>query len=491
MVPRICGLLPGRYSRKRHAVVRGRLGLLGVVLVLLGVLALAGAPAGVARAGDTVYVVQITGPIDPGLAPYLARALTEAERQGARAVVLEIDTPGGLLDSALQMRQALLDTPVPVIAFVDGAAFSAGALLALAADRSYMADGAVIGAATPVTAAGAPAGEKYVSALRATFRATAEANGRRGDIAEAMVDPAVVVEGLDDGQRLLTLTDDQALAVGYSQATVADVQEVLQREGLAGATVQRVGLRAAEHLVRTLTMPALAGLLFALGALLIVGEFLTAQFTGLGLAGAGLLALVFWGHLLAGLAGWEGLALAALGLGLLALEAFVIPGFGLAGVAGVAALLGGLFLTVTGEEVFTRQDLERGLSAVGVAFLGLLAGGAALLWSLPRLARARGLVLEATVGGLEPSAGDAPGRGPLPLPASLESDRRDSLLGATGEALSDLRPGGFALIDGQRVDVITRGDFVARGERVEVIADEGYRRVVRRLGPDQRAPAEI
>ena len=409
-----------------------------------------------------------------------------------------------LLAALLAMRRALLDSRVRTIAFVDREAFSAGALIAIAADEIYMADGGVIGAATPVTGAGEMASPKVVSAVRATFKATAEARGRDGAIAEAMVDPAVAIDGLVRAGELLTLTDDQARARGYSTATVTDRGEVVRLAGLADAPVREVGPRPAERLVRVVTNPALAGLLFTAGILLLVVELVTSAFTGLGLTGAGLLAVFFWGHRLAGLAGWEGAALVVLGLALLAVEAFVIPGFGVAGAGGIAALLGGLFLSVTGREIVTRGDLERGLAAVGVAALALLAGGVALVWSLPRLARTRGLVLQATVGELAPAAAPVgpagrrwPGRRgdeafrPLSLDTCLAPDPRESLVGARGEALSELRPGGFALIEGQRVDVITRGDVIPRGARLEIVADEGYRRVVWRLAPHEREPAEI
>ena len=491
-------------ARPRTAPAVPHWPLLAALLALAGALALVAPPAQAGAPEGGVVVVRIAGMIDSGLAPYLTRTLREAERDGARAVILEIDTPGGRLDAALQMRRALLDSRVRTIAFVDREAFSAGALIAIAADEIYMADGGVIGAATPVTGAGETASPKVVSAVRATFKATAEARGRDGVIAEAMVDPAVAIEGLVRAGELLTLTDDQARARGYSAATVTDRREVLRLEGLANAPVREVGQRPAERLVRVVTTPALAGLLFTAGILLLVAELFTSSFTGIGLAGAGLLGLFFWGHRLAGLAGWEGVALVVLGLALLAVETVLLPGFGLAGAGGIAALLGGLFLSVTGQEIVTRGDLERGLAAVGVAALALLAGGVALVWSLPRLARTRGLVLQATVGELGPAAvpTTSPGRRwqlrhgddafrPLALDTHLAPDPRASLVGARGEALSELRPGGFALIDGQRVDVITRGDVIPRGAPIEIVADEGYRRVVRRLAPDERDPPEL
>lgn len=485
-----------------NGVLRRCAGLLGVLLVLLGMALLGAVPAGAqpARAANEVRVVRVSGVIDVGLAPYLSRALEEAERDGARAVLLEIDTPGGRLDAVLQMREAILASPVRTIAFVNREAFSAGALVAIAANEIYLTPGAVLGAATPVTGPGQPADAKTISAVRATFKATAEARGRDGRVAEAMVDPAVAIEGLDGAGQLLTLTDEQARRWGYSKATVRDRQELLQLEGLAGAPVRETAISPAETAVRLLTEPALAALLFSLGSLLIVGELFSGHFHGLSVAGAALLGLFFWGHTLAGLAGWEGVLLVLLGLALIAAEVLVIPGFGVAGVLGIAALLGGLVLSVIGGEIVTRDDYERAGTATGVALLTLLAGGGVLLWSLPKLARMRGMVLQSTVGEAEPLV--APARGgrrlapagggeALLLDTRLEPDRRPSLVGVRGQATSDLRPGGFALLDGRRVDVVTEGDFIPAGERVEVVLDEGYRRVVRRLEPGEREPVEV
>lgn len=226
----------------------------------------------------------------------------------------------------------------------------------------------------------------------------------------------------------------------------------------------------------TLALPAVAGLLFALGVLLLAAEALTAHLTGLGVVGLGLLTLVLWTQASAGGGRPWALALVAAGLALLALEAFVIPGFGIAGVAGLAALLGGLYVAVAGSP----GDVGRGIAAVVGAALGLVGGGATLLRALPRLAAGRGLVLGATAGDSAPPAGFA----------HPDTGRDGALVGCTGAALTDLRPGGFALIDGRRIDVITRGEGLPAGARVQVVADEGYRRIVRGLGPDEE-PAEL
>ncbi len=470
-----------------------------------------------------VVVVPITGTIDLGLAPFLSRVLDEAEADGAAAVVLEIDTPGGRLDAVLQMRDALLDSPVPTIAYINRTAFSAGALIALACEEIYMPPGAAMGAATPVDGGtGETADEKVVSAVRTTFKTTAEARGRDPLVAEAMVDPSVAIPDLVGRGELLTLTTAEALQWGYADAVVNSRAEALAAAGLAEAPVVAVEPRFAERAVRLITDPVVSSLLIILALLLIIGDFFVEGF-GLGAAaGLVLLGLFFWGHLLAGLAGWEDIALVVVGLILIALEMFVIPGFGVPGVLGLLALGAGLVLALTGREFqfVATEEIIRAVVTVAVSLLVVALGIVGLLALLPQSRRFSGLTLEAAVDsgsgpapatwrGLrwfgdatlrpEPEAAIDRGKGPddqLPAPpptpaltvrAGASAETMDSLVGTTGKALTDLRPSGVAEIEGRRVDVVSAGDYIPAGATVAVIADERYRRVVRRVDPDSSA----
>ncbi|HEX6425214.1 MAG TPA: NfeD family protein [Acidimicrobiales bacterium] len=476
------------------------------------------APGG-AQAGDgPVYVVEVSGTIDLGLAPYLERVLGDADDAGASAVLVEIDTPGGRLDAVLQMRDTLLDSPVRTLALVDPTAFSAGALVALASEEIHMTPGAVMGAATPVEGGtGEVADEKTVSAVRSTFAATAEERGRDPQVAEAMVDPDVEIEGLVERGDLLTLTASQAMEVGYADSLVADRGALLADLGLADRELIETGPSLAERLVRVITGPVVASLLLTVGMLALVADLLSGGI-GVGVvAGLGLLGLFFWGHMLAGLTGWEDIALVVLGLALIAVEVFVIPGFGVAGILGLVALLGGAFLAMINRDLdfVTNDDLVRAGVTVGVTFVLIVAGLFALLAVIARRRPGGGLVLGARLGVGEPAVDRAPSgwlrwfdatarlpadRIAAPVDEHVAPRPRDassgappgpvdqlgpvggerSLVGATGTALSDLRPSGVADIDGERVDVVTLGDYVRRGERVEVIRDDRYRRVVRR-----------
>jgi len=425
-------------------------------------------PAAGQGSDGAVHVVTIDGEIDLGLSALLERAVREAEQAGAVALVVRIDTPGGRLDAVLRMRDVLLGATVPTVAFVDRDAFSAGALVAIAAERIWLAPGAVIGAATPVLGDGSTADEKTVSAVRAVFRATAIERGRDPSVAEAMVDPDVVVDGLVRRGQLLTMDVAQAQAAGYADGVVEGLDGLLEALGLAGADRVDVTPALAERLVRVLTSGLVAGLLLTVGIWLLVGDVLGGGGLGLGaLLGTLSISVFLFGHLLAGLAGIESVVLMALGIVLILVEVLVLPGVGVVGVSGVLSLLGGAVLAMVDRdaEVVPREAVIGAVNVVGIAFLAAVALLVALLVLIGRSAsgsarvRRSGnrLVLATDVGG----AHDA------------------GLVGAFGVALTDLRPAGAAEIDGQRVDVVAEAGYLMAGTALEVIIDEGYRRVVR------------
>jgi len=407
----------------RRSGLRRPIGLLGMFLVAIAFLTPSWAPASaqVAAPSDLVVVIPIHGAIEPGIGHFLERALDDAEARGATAVILDIDTPGGRLDTVLAMRDAILDSPLRTIAFVNREAFSAGALITIASEDIWIAPGGVFGAATPVQG-GETSDAKTISAVRSTFRATAEMRGRDPAIAEAMVDPAVVIPDLDSAASLLTLTSDQAVQWGYADGTAADRGALLASLGLSGAAIDEMSPAITETIVRWVTNPIVASLLIMLGLFLIVADAVFAGFGIAAAAGVCCFALFFWGHLLANLAGWEDLLLIGLGLGLIALEVFVIPGFGVAGVGGALALGGGLFLAMIGRgfsDFDATSDAVRAGWIVAIGLAGALVAVAALGLALSRIggagsSRRRGigrLALTTTVAG-DPRREAPPGKPP-------------------------------------------------------------------------------
>jgi len=471
-----------------------------ITLLVLGSPGVTGAQDDDGRA--PVYHVMISGEIDLGLPAYLDRAIGEAEAAGATALIIEIDTPGGRLDAVIQMRGSIIDTDLRTIALVDSTAFSAGALVAISSEEIWMTPGSVMGAATPVMGGtGEVADEKTISAVRATFEAAAEENGRDPQVAAAMVDTRIVVEGLVGNEELLTLTVSQAVEFGYADGVVTNLDDLIVELGFDDQELVMVTLGFAEQIVRFITSSVIAGLLFTIGLLLIIGDLFSG---GIGIvAGIGvvMLAVFFWGHLLAGLAGWEDIALVVLGLLLIAVEVFVLPGFGVAGILGLISLsIGGFLAMIYREfEFVTNADMLRAGLTMGLAVLGVALGMIAILMLVARRGPPSGLVLQARLAGGDAvtergstgwlnffDGNERLERDTFADAAELPAEPLHSMVGATGTAMSDLRPGGLAEIDGQRVDVVTSGEFVARGEHIQVVRDERYRRVVRRIeAPDR------
>jgi membrane-bound serine protease (ClpP class) len=413
--------------------------------------------------------------IDLGLAPFVQRVLNEAAQENAAAVILEINTFGGRVDAAVLIRDSLLNARVKTVAFVNKRAISAGALISLAAEKIAMADGGTIGAATPVQAgqpgaAAQPVEEKTVSYVRKEFRATAESRKRPPLIAEAMVDADVEIPGLIEKGKLLTLTTAEALKYKFVDFRAGSIESALEQLGLAGAVVRRASPNWAENLVRFLTHPVVSSLLITIGMLGVIIELRTPGFGVPGALGIASLVLFFWGHWLVQLAGWEEILLVIGGLLLLAAEIFVIPGFGIAGVLGIVALLGGLSLSLIGA----GASWEFTLRAVGRVVFSLVAAlivSLVLLRFLPRLPWGRRLILE---------TGLAAGQGYASAP---ETDK--TWLGKSGRAVSPLRTAGIAEIEGERVDVVSDGEFIEPGASIVVTRVDGNRIVVRRLRPNE------
>jgi membrane-bound serine protease (ClpP class) len=377
-------------------------------------------------AGRKVVVIPIDGTIDHGTRP-LRRTRRCVKHADAALLILDVDTFGGRVDAAVRIRDALLRSELPIVAFVDNRAISAGALISLAADHIVFAPGASMGAATPVQMEGGQAKaveEKTVSYMRSEMRATAEATGRPAALAEAMVDADIAIEGVIAKGKLLTVTTEKPSASGSPPAKLKTSARCSTPLGLPEAEVVRPSVNWAERVARFLTDPVVSGLLMSLGMLGLLMEFYTPGFGIVGALGLLCLLLFFGGSSIAGLAGWEEFVIFALGGGLLAVEVFVIPGFGIAGVLGIALISIALVMAMLGMPLSTSWEIGALGDAMTVVLFSLVATALAmivLIRYLPGSFLGRWLVLDATLGGSPTGegaeAGRRMGRGPGRQPA--------------------------------------------------------------------------
>jgi len=412
-----------------------------------------------------VYRIPVTGVVENGLAPFVARSIKEAESSGAAAAFLDIDTPGGRIDAAERIADAVRGARIPVYGYVNPRAYSAGALIAISTNGIYMRPGAVIGAATPVDGQGTKASEKMVSAMRAEFRSMAEQRGLDPRLAEAMVDENVEIPGVVKKGQLLTLSTNEAVRLKFAKAQVADEAALLRAIGVPGAQVITTEPNWAEGIVRFLTNPLVAPLLLSLGILGLVLEIKTGAFGLGGILSLTSLGLFFGSSFILGLAGWEEVLLLGLGAIALAVEVFVLPGFGVAGVVGTLAIVASMVLAMMGARPSTG-DVAQALAVLGASLFITMAVIYAWLRHLPNSGRFSGLLLR---GSVHKSQGfvSAPNRG--------------DLIGVDGVAVTDLRPSGTARVGQERIDVVTEGEFVPQGSRIQVVQSDGYRHVVRAL----------
>jgi membrane-bound serine protease (ClpP class) len=420
-------------------------------------------PSIVAAQSPVVYRIPVNGVIENGLAPFVARALKEAHAANASAAILDLDTPGGRVDAAERIVDAVRRSPVPVYAFVNPRAFSAGAMIALAAEGIYMTPGGVLGAATPVDGQGTKASEKIVSAMRAEFRALAEARGLDPKLAEGMVDETIDIPGVKPAGKLLTLSTSEAIELGFARGEAVDLGTVLYAVGVGEATVVSISPNWAEQIVRFLTHPVVSPLLLSLGMLGLLFEIKAGAFGLGGLISLASLGLFFGSSMLLGLAGWEEVLLLGLGLIALGLEVFVLPGFGVAGILGIVLISASMLLALVGNTPTVADFLQAG----AVLAASLVVTGAVLfgwLRHLPNSERWGGLFLKTS---------SNVGEGFISAPP------RPELVGTAGVATTDLRPSGTATFDGERMDVVTEGEFVKAGTGVTIVRSDGYRHVVR------------
>lgn len=416
---------------------------------------------------SVVYVVDISGDIDLGLPPYVSRIINEAENENADAIILRINTFGGRVDAATQIKDAVMNAAVPTVAFIDKRAISAGALISIACEKIYMVPGGTIGAVTPVTQEGQKVPEKFVSYMRSEMRATAESRGRDPRIAEAMVDEDIEIPGVIEEGKLITFTTDEALEFGYCDGEVNNLREVLRIIGLENAEIREPGTNWAEQVVRFISHPIISSLLIMVGML---GLFMEVRSPGWGMPGTMAiiaLGLFFGTQYILALADVIDIVLFIVGVGLILVEAFVIPGFGVAGVLGIIFMFAGLFMALAGSWPFvTTDDIYRAIYTLAGSVALTILGAIAITTFLPKTKTFGTFVLS------EEQKRD--------LGYSSHAEH-DELLGKEGIALTVLRPSGTALIDDERVDVVSEGGYIEANKPVRVVRIEGIRIIVKEV----------
>lgn len=416
-----------------------------------------------------VYSYKIHQEISPSVSRLTQKAIAEAEKRNASFILIDMDTYGGLVDAADDTRTALLKTKIPTMVFIRNNAASAGALISIACDSIFMSPGSTIGAASVVNPAGELMPEKYQSYMRKKMRATAEQTGRNPLIAEGMTDENLVIDSIKEKGKIITLSVSEAIRYGYCDGEVAEPEQILSRWEDKGYEIVKHHSSWAEAMVLWLVNPAVSGVLLLLIFGGIYFEF-KAPGTFIPLMVSAVAAMLYFAPLyLEGLAAnWE-IILFIVGLALIAVEIFVLPGFGIAGIAGIVLTVSALTLALVRNIDFDFSFVPA--SSIATAFLTVT------------LAMSAPLVLILLFGNrffnttLFRKMADV---------AEMKTDEgfsvRDAslllLTGREGVAVTPLRPAGKVEIENERYDSITDGAFIEKGSRVRVLKVQGVYLVV-------------
>ncbi|MFO8235801.1 MAG: NfeD family protein [Bacteroidales bacterium] len=425
------------------------------------------------------YVFEIDQDIEPSAWRLTKRAFERAKNLGAEYIIVRLNTYGGLVNIADSIRSKFLSSKIPVIVYIENNAASAGALISIAADSIYMRGGARMGAASVVNQQGEIMPEKYQSYMRSTMRSTAEAHGKdtiiRGNdtilswhrdpvIAEAMVDPRIEIDGVVDSGEILTFTTDEAIENEYCEGKVSNINELLVVGNIEDYKIERYEVTDLERIIGFLMSPALQSLLIMI---IFGGLYFEIQTPGVGfplMAALMAAALYFAPLYLEGIAAnWE-ILIFILGLILIGIEIFAIPGFGVAGVTGILFALAGLVMSMVDNVVFDHQlYLEQAVKEVLKSFL--IVSGSMLVSLVLSIYFSKKILTSPNFSRLVLDSVQNKNEGYIGVDSSYSS-----MVGKEGIAFTVLRPGGKVEIEGDVYDAISELGFIDKGEKVKVIS---------------------
>lgn len=403
---------------------------------------------------EKVLILHIEGEIELGLLKYVERSLNDLD--GVKAIIFIIDTFGGAVDAATKIRDKILDLNskgILTIGWIKGRAWSAGALIALATQKIVFSSGGSMGAAEPI-----PATEKTISALKGEFESTCEANGRDPKVGAAMVDKEIEIEGIVKKGEILTLSKEMAKKLNFLDFEANTIDEILIKYNLKDFELIDKNFSFSEKIARFITQSTIREILLVIGFLGLLIEATTPGFGVPGTMGIVSLALFFGGHMIAGLGSWFYVALFIIGVILLLVEIFLIPGFGITGISGIILIFVSIFLTLGGG--------TRALYSIGVVSAILLILFIILLILFPKLPIWKKLGLKER---LETEKG------------YTAYTKMEELVGKEGFVITTLRPSGTIEIDGKKYDAISLGEFIEKNSKVKVIKIEGGKIIVEKL----------
>ncbi|NLU10543.1 MAG: nodulation protein NfeD [Tepidanaerobacter acetatoxydans] len=408
------------------------------------------------KASEYVYIVPVRGVIDNGLATFVIRGIREAEEMQAKALIFEIDTPGGEVGSAIKISNAILKTSIPTVSFINNEATSAGVIIAISSKTIMAVPGATIGAAET-----RPNEEKYISYWSSALRAVAEKTGRDPQLVAAMADADIVIEGVKEKGKILSLTTGEAIKLGLVDEQADSLDQVVQRiinDDIKNVEVVKADMNLSERIAHMASNPYVAPVLLTVGIVGTITEILTPGFGIPGVIGLIAFGLFFGGSFMAGAAQSWVLGLFIIGLLLLVIEMF-IPGFGVFGVSGI--------LSIIGSVIMAFPSLEQAL----ISILFAMAASGLIIYFLMKRITVNPIFNRIILGTKQEKS-----EGYIAVNKDMSE-----FLGARGKTVTPLRPAGTAIIGERKVDVLAEGEFIPSGSDIVVIRVEGSKIIVKSI----------
>ena len=410
-----------------------------------------------------ILIGEIKTNIDPRTNRYTKLLLDEGEKDDYDIIIIEMDTYGGAVNDADDIRTRILDYKKPIYVWINKDAASAGALISIACDSIYMSSGASIGAATVVTGDGEQAPDKYQSYMRSIMRSTAEAKGRDPKIAEGMVDEDLQVDSVSQEGKVITFSTSEAIKYGFCDAELNSVEEILKRQNINEYEISNFQLSSSENIISLFLNPFVSGILLLL---IFGGLYFELQTPGVGfpiIASITALLLYLIPYYLNGVAeNWE-IVLLFFGIILIAVEVFVIPGFGVFGILGLFTSIGSLILIMLNNDLFDFTFVVSG---------DIVSASLAVLSSIFLL----GILI--LFGGIKLTDTDAFKK--IALEETQDSKLgyvsnkySDEYIGKKGKAFTVLRPSGKVIIDEKLCDATSYDGFIEKNSKIKVVGNEG------------------
>ncbi|RBP45495.1 NfeD family protein [Garciella nitratireducens] len=399
-----------------------------------------------------VFIIPIKGEVGPAMEKFVHQSIREAEENHAKAIVFQIDTPGGVVENAINISEEILNTPIKTIAYIKNEAISAGTLIAISAQQIYMSSSATIGAAET-----RPNEEKYISYWTGKLRNVAQIRGRDPQLVAAMADADIQIKGVIQKGKLLTLTSKEALELNFIEGIENSVEEVKKSCDLENYSSKQLEPSFQLKLAALATSTMVTSILLTIGFIGIIVEIFTPGFGVGGAISIVCFGLYFGGVLLAGYSSWVAVFLFIIGFILLLIEVFA-PGFGIPGIGGILSIIISI--------IMASSSIEQAILSLCISLLLTIIAGILLIKFVPKNKFFSRITLSTS---LNTENG------------YISSDIFKDYIGKIGITLTPLRPSGSIEVDGIKLDVVSDNRYIGKNQKVKIIKIEGNRIIVQKL----------